>query len=293
MHAKPVYKDFWFKIIGSLVASQIIDSIGREESYFQRFTTKYFYTDLLGGFIIALILWETVRFTVRYLDKNYNWFEKPIQRVLWQLIFGVVAPALLSFFFTFAFMRLAYNQDIFKTQWLYNEFYTVILIIVLINIVYLTWWLYLAWTEENNKKKSITALAPATELIDSKGASAKIQSLQSMLEVSQAGKTVLLRQDEIACAYLNNGYCYIKTFGENVFVTNYSLEEIVQALDKNYFFRANRQILVSKKSCKGYKSIENGKIELDLNLLLKHAVIVSQKRASEFRKWIASAVVEE
>jgi len=289
MHARPVYKDFWFKIIGSLVASQIIDSIGREESYFHRFTTKYFYTDLLGGFVIALLLWETVRFVVRQLDKNYNWFEKPIQRILLQLIFGVFTPALLSFFFTFAFMRLAYNQDIFKTEWLYNEFYAVILIIVLINIVYLTWWLYLTWVQENKQKNAISQLPPHAL----PGSGMPAAAIQAVVEVSQAGKTVLLRQNEIACAYLNNGYCYIKTFEENVFVTSYSLEEIMQTLDKNYFFRANRQILVSKRSCKGYKSIANGKIELDLNLPLKHAVIVSQKRASEFRRWIASAVIED
>jgi hypothetical protein len=288
MRGKPAYNDFWFKIGGSLVASQIIDSIGREESYFQRFTTKYFYTDLLGGFVIALLLWETVRFVVRYLDKSYDWFEKPIQRILLQLLLGVFVPALLSFFFTFAFMRLAYNQDIFKTQWLYNEFYAVILIIVLINLVYFTWWLYLA----SVKQKTASTDSSNVSLPDPANESSKLPGIDPVVEVTKAGKTMLLGQTEIACAYLNNGYCYIRTFQDNAFITSYTLEQIVQILHKNYFFRANRQMIVSRKSCKGYKSIENGKIELDLTVSLKEPVIVSQKRASEFRRWIGTTVIE-
>jgi hypothetical protein len=92
------YKDFWFKITGSLIASEIIDALGREESFFYRFTTRYFYTDLLGGFAIALLLWEVVRFATCYLDKKYDWIEKPVQRILLQTILGVIVPALFSFF---------------------------------------------------------------------------------------------------------------------------------------------------------------------------------------------------
>ena len=110
-----------------------------------------------------------------------------------------------------------------------------------------------------------------------------------VIEVARAGKTILLPQDEISTANLSDGYCYIRVFQGETFVTTYTLEEVEQMLDKDSFFRANRQILVSRKACQGYKSIENGKIELDLNPGLKSSVIVGQKRASEFRKWIAPA----
>jgi len=49
---------------------------------------------------------------------------------------------------------------------------------------------------------------------------------------------------------------------------------------------------VSRKSCSAYKSIENGKIELDLVPTYKSAVIVSQKRAHAFRKWVSAAIAE-
>jgi len=280
MQTAPVkYKDFWFKIIGCLLASYIIDALDRQETIFQRLRSKYFYTDIAGGFVIALILWEFVRFSTRYLDKRLAWTEQPGKRLLLQLAFGVILPSLLSFVFTWIWMGAAYNQDIFKTSWLNNEFYTVILIILLINLVYFTWWLYLNW-----KQQSELALqgnpAPGTN------------SIHKTIEVSKAGKTVLLPHTEIAYCYLSNGYCYIKPFDADVFVTGYTLDEVSRILGEFLFFRVNRQFLVSRKSCSAYKSIENGKIELDLVPGYKSAIIVSQKRAHAFRKWVSAAIAE-
>ena len=170
MIQQPIYKtevrynDFWIKIIGSLVASEMIDSIGREESIFKEITHPYFYTDPVGGFIISLILWEIVRFVIRRLDKNITGSITLLRRISLQFLLAIVVPAFYVFVFTLLFMKLAYNQDIFKTEWLYNEFYVVILIIVIINLVYFTWWLFikggrvlhgqsLAFSRSKNKRR--------------------------------------------------------------------------------------------------------------------------------------------
>lgn len=280
MHTAPVkYKDFWFKIIGCLLASYIIDALDRQETIFQRLRSKYFYTDIAGGFVIALILWEFVRLSTRYLDKRLAWTEQPGKRLLLQLAFGVILPSLLSFVFTWIWMGAAYNQDIFKTSWLNNEFYTVILIILLINLVYFTWWLYLNWKQQS-------------ELTLQGNPASGTDSIHKTIEVSKAGKTVLLPHTEIAYCYLSNSYCYIKPFDGDVFVTGYTLDEVSRMLGEFLFFRVNRQFLVSRKSCSAYKSIENGKIELDLVPGYKSAVIVSQKRAHAFRKWVSAAIAE-
>ena len=52
--------------LGSLLA-YLGALLAREESLFQRMSTRHFYTDLLGGFVIALILWEIVRQVIRWL----------------------------------------------------------------------------------------------------------------------------------------------------------------------------------------------------------------------------------
>ena len=277
MNATPVvYKDRWFKITGCLVASYIIDALDRDETLIERLGSKYFYIDIAGGFVIALILWEFVRFATRYLDKRVSWADRPVKRILLQLALGVVIPSLFSFIFTWIWMSLAYDQDIFQTSWLNNEFYTVIIIILLINLVYFTWWLDLNWKHQS-------------EFVLQGNTSPDADAAYKTVEVSKAGKTVLLPQSDIAYSYLNNGYCYIRPFEGDSFVTTYTLDELTKMLSSKNNFRVNRQILVSKKACKTYKSVENGKIELELNPAFKLPVIVSQKRAKDFRKWISSA----
>jgi hypothetical protein len=278
MKSPKKYNDFWVKIIGSLVASQVIDLLNREESYFQRLTSIYFYIDLLGGFLIALFLWEITRRIICYLDKRYDWLAKPLQRIPMQLLLAVAFPALLSFFCTFAFMRFAYNQDIFQTTWLYNEFYVVIIIILLINVVYFTWWLYLEFQTANHTGIN-------TDIITTN--KTPVSGDTTTIEVSKAGKTVLLPHTSIAFAYLSNGYCYLKTFEGESYLTTYALDEVAHILDESIFFRANRQVLINRRTCRAYKSIENGKIELELDPRFKEPVIVSQKRARDFRKWIS------
>lgn len=291
MIQQPIYKtevrynDFWIKIIGSLVASEMIDSIGREESIFKRITHPYFYTDLLGGFIISLILWEMVRFVIRRLDKKYSWIDYPAQRISLQFLFAVVIPAFLCFVFTLLFMKLAYNQDIFKTEWLYNEFYVVILIIVIINLVYFTWWLFVRWQALHGQ--SLVSQNPSKANGDAAIVN-RIPEAAAIITVTKAGKNILLPQTEITYVVLDGSYTFIKTLKGDSFVTTYTLDELTKILDPDSFFRANRQIIVSRNVCKAYENIENGKISIDLSVDVKFPVIVSQKRAKAFRNWISA-----
>ena len=290
MIQQPIYKtevrynDFWIKIIGSLVASEMIDSIGREESIFKRVTHPYFYTDLLGGFIISLILWEIVRFVIRRLDKKYNWIDYPAQRISLQFLFAIVVPAFLCFVFTLLFMKLAYSQDIFKTEWLYNEFYVVILIIVIINLVYFTWWLFIRWQALHGQ--SLVSQDPKTN--GDAAITNRIPEPAAIITVTKAGKNILLPQTEITYAVLEGSYTFIKTMKGESFVTTYTLDELTKMMDPHSFFRANRQIIVSRNTCKAYQNIENGKISIDLSVDVKFPVIVSQKRAKAFRNWISA-----
>jgi hypothetical protein len=284
------YNDFWIKIIGSLIASEMIDSIGRYESIFRRVTHLYFYTDLLGGFVISLILWELVRFVIHRLDKKYSWIDYPAQRIFLQFLFAIVTPAFLCFVFTLLFMKLAYNQDIFKTEWLYNEFYVVILIIVIINLVYFTWWLFLRWQALHaqsviaREPGIVNGDAPIPERI-------QVSETTAIITVTKAGKNILLPQTEITHVVLEGSYTFIKTGKGESFVTTYTLDELTKMLNPDSFFRVNRQIIISRNACRAYENIENGKISIDLSVDVKGPVIVSQKRAKAFRNWISAVAM--
>jgi len=284
------YNDFWIKIIGSLIASEMIDSIGRYESIFRRVTHLYFYTDLLGGFVISLILWELVRFVIHRLDKKYSWIDYPAQRIFLQFLFAIVTPAFLCFVFTLLFMKLAYNQDIFKTEWLYNEFYVVILVIVIINLVYFTWWLFLRW--QALQAQSAFAREPG-KVIGEVAMPDRTQASETaaIITVTKAGKNILLPQTEITHVVLEGSYTFIKTGKSENFVTTYTLDELTKMLDPDSFFRVNRQIIISRHACRAYENIENGKISIDLSVDVRAPVIVSQKRAKAFRNWISAVAM--
>lgn len=241
---------------------------------------KTFLIDLIAGFLISLLLWELVRYVTRKLDEHFDWLAKPAQRIGLQFALGVCMPAALSFVFTMCFMEIAYQQDIFNTTWLYSEFYTVILIIILINLVYFTWWLFL-------KNKSEPPSPSRPTIINTQ------DIIPQPIQVSKGNANVLLPHAEIAFINLDGNYSFIYTYeGEN-FVTTYTLDDLSKRLGDDSFFRANRQVIISRKSCRAYKSIENGKISIDIVPIPKIPVIISQKRASDFRKWIAGNKIPE
>jgi hypothetical protein len=276
-----VYRDFWFKIVGCLVASEIIDSLGREESIFVRFTSSSFYKDLLGGFIIALLLWEFIKFVTGKLDKRYDWISQSVQRISLQLLFGVITPLFLCFVFTLLFMKIVHQQDIYKTTWLTSEFYAVILIIVLINLIYFTWWLFLNWQRSNHQNSLQSATVVTPDLITQTSIEPSVP-----IEVSKGNLNILLLPEEIALVHLDGSYSFVRTHSNQTYVTTYTLDELMNKLGESSFFRANRQVIISRKSSKAYKSIENGKIQVEVEPVGKIPVIISQKRAKDFRKWV-------
>ena len=273
---QPVYKDHWVKIIGSLLASLTVDSIGRPNSIFERLTAGSFYIDILAGFLITLLLWEGIKRLTVWLDKKYVWLEQPLERFLLQFVLGVVFPVLLSFGITLIYMRLLWDQDIFVTEWLYTEMYMVIFILLLINFIYFSWWLYL-------KNMGNMTVVPAYPQLDG---TLPDRHESTSIPVTKGGKTILLPPTAVAHIHLLNGYTYLQTFEAAEFVSTDSLDEFLQQLDHDQFFRANRQVIINRKACTSYETIENGKIEVALVPELLQKVVVSQKKAKEFRKWI-------
>jgi hypothetical protein len=221
-----VYKDLEIKLAGSVVMAHFIDSLGRTETFFQRLATRQYYISLFFGFLIAVALWELVRRITLYLDPRYPWLTRLTQRMLLQLLLGVALPAIVCFFLMMAFLQAVWQQDIFKTEWLHNEFSVAVVLLLGINTFY---------------------------------------------------------------AFLQDGYCYLKTTTPETFVTTYALDDLFGLLDEADFFRANRQMIIQRTACKSYSSLEHGKILVELEPPAKEPVVVSQKRARAFRDWIGRA----
>jgi len=285
-----IYNDTWAKIAGSLLFAWFIDSIGRPESTLQLMLQPYFYIDLLTGFIISFIIWEFTARIIYWLDRKYDWSEKTVPRIFMQFLFCVLVPSLMAFLLTFLLFETVWDQDIFDS-WIYTEYPMAIVLILLVNIYYLVYYFYYKWKfaeaalmQQKTETKLFIEETPAkpTNNITSIITETKPQAII----VSKGAKNIPLGAEDIAYCYINEQYNYIKTFDEESYITSLSLDEIAVMLEGKQFFRANQQVIININIFDSFSNIENGKLQVHLKPPFKDSIVISQKKAKEFKEWV-------
>lgn len=107
---------------------------------------------------------------------------------------------------------------------------------------------------------------------------------ENMIWLDTLTGRVKLEEDSISFAFLTEAYLEINT-SQGTFKTFYSLKQLENLLiDKNSFFRLNKQYLCQKNSIKFYKPLPDGRLEIDISNHKK--CVVSKNKASSFKKWI-------
>lgn len=222
------YKDRWIKLVGSLLGAHYIDSLNRSESLFERLLSSVYYINLISGFLIAITLWEIVSRVSYYLDSKYSWFETTALRIVLQTLLGVLLPSLLCFFLEYAYLRFYWQQSIFEYDWVNNEFRVVLLVLVFVNFFYFTYWLYhqlqLVRLSSSVDNRTHTPSLEENPLLNNLQVP---EQLKGLIEVSKGNKTLLISSNELAFAYLRDGYCYLKMFNAETFVTNIRLMNFI------------------------------------------------------------------
>lgn len=73
-------------------------------------------------------------------------------------------------------------------------------------------------------------------------------------------------------------------------IIEYTLEELEELLNPEYFFRMNRQYIIQHKAIKDISIWFNGKLALDLCIKTPDRILVSKARVSDFKSWFATSV---
>jgi two-component system LytT family response regulator len=107
--------------------------------------------------------------------------------------------------------------------------------------------------------------------------------------VKQGQKFIPLETTEIAYFYTEDKVSFIRTFADQRFVVDHSLDELEGLLDPIHFFRANRQFIVSPKTLDGIHNHFNGKLKINLKPSLSDEVFVSRERAADFKNWLGES----
>jgi len=99
---------------------------------------------------------------------------------------------------------------------------------------------------------------------------------------------VAIDTQEISFIYTENTITYICCLDGKVYNSNSSLDELLKDLDNTYFFRANRQFILSINAIEKIYKYGNNQLKIDLNPPSVIPIIVSKNKASDFKKWLGS-----
>lgn len=113
---------------------------------------------------------------------------------------------------------------------------------------------------------------------------------RSRIMVKRGTEHIALRLEDVVLFYTENKIVYVIDKHGRKYLCDKNLTDLEAELDKNVFFRANRQYIVNINFIKGYKGYEKVKLQVDLTLPdLDHCIIISQETAPAFRKWMYEA----
>lgn len=134
-----------------------------------------------------------------------------------------------------------------------------------------------------NKFKALHKVSVAPHTIP---ATQKKQS-RFMVKFGQVIKTVVADQ----CAYFfsENKNTWLRTFGNETFALDSSLDEIEKMLDPETYFRINRKVIVSIRAIDKMMVWTKGRVKLMLKPAFEEDTVVSSERSAAFKVWLGGA----
>lgn len=91
--------------------------------------------------------------------------------------------------------------------------------------------------------------------------------------------------DNIACIYVKNEQTFIVTANDELLISK-TLEQLQMELDPAFFYRVNRQYIVSFRFIKEIEQLSGRKIEISLSIPYEGSIVISKDAASSFKAWM-------
>ena len=112
------------------------------------------------------------------------------------------------------------------------------------------------------------------------------QGYKSRLVVRKGIDYAPIDIQDIAYIFSQHKISFVRNKEKAIYILDQTLTDLELELDPALFFRANRQYIIHIDAIALFRSVENGKIKLELNPSPGEDVIVSKENAVAFRKWI-------
>ncbi len=118
--------------------------------------------------------------------------------------------------------------------------------------------------------------------------SSTITKRKARILVKKGDEYVSLAVQDIAYFYRFDTVIFVVDASGKKFICDRNLSMLESELDETMFFRANRQYLININFVRGFKVFEKVKLEVFLRIPhADHQIIISQKTAPLFKKWVS------
>lgn len=113
-------------------------------------------------------------------------------------------------------------------------------------------------------------------------------STQTSVLVHYKDKIIPEKISNIALIFLENEMTYLFTFDQKKYTINKPLEEL-EKICGNQFYRANRKVILNRKSIKDVSKYFNRKLLVNLNIPFEHSdpITIGKTKTTEFMNWLA------
>lgn len=112
------------------------------------------------------------------------------------------------------------------------------------------------------------------------------ETYKSRFMVKTGNKIRAVKTTEIAYFYTHYKLNQLVTRDGKKYPVDYSLDELMMLLDPGLFFRVNRQLITHIDAAVEIQPLFKGRIKIALNPPLDEEVIISSKRAPDFKEWL-------
>lgn len=104
--------------------------------------------------------------------------------------------------------------------------------------------------------------------------------------VKMGDKLVSVETENISCFQAKNGVVYLLTTGSKKYLIDQTLDDIIQDLDPEKFYRINRQYIMSYHCIRAVHKLGKGKLLVEPAISQDDQIIVSSEKSAAFKEWL-------
>lgn len=295
------YNDGGMRFVLSIIAAHIMVAYNEPESFFKIIFTMSYIRGFVASFVMSFVIINYIYLVTLKLDKKYDWHYHIFIRFIWQVLCGIILPSVLIFLLVTLFFKI-YGIDIFKTEYLQQDYPLVLLMLLVVNLYYFgLYHFHIGRTLALER-----TAAPDIENIVSQPANLQIPAedqpnYKETIIINTLLETFPINTDDIAYIFRINDGVFIRLKNmkdlNHSYQTSYSLKELETFLNTSKFFRINRQMIVNFQAVASFRPETAKTLSLTLVPELhtpdqeipveeQKLAIVSESRTPRFKLWM-------